>query len=79
MDSKTALSFYADREKRVLLRRFRGAPRCFKAFVVPCDTLYYEYAFDARDSPCFGVRFTVSRLTGRWLQVSRRACCCSRC
>ena len=27
------------------------------------DKVYYSFQFDARDSPCFGVRFTVTKLT----------------
>ena len=69
VESKTSLSFYADREHRVLLKRFVGSPHNFRPFVVPTDSVYYEYVFDPRDPPCFGVRFTVSRLTGLWLQV----------
>ena len=53
----------------MLLRKFTGKPHAFVAFAVPSDTLYYEYTFDERDPPCFGVRFTVSRLTGLWLEV----------
>jgi hypothetical protein len=78
VDSKTSLCFYADREHRLLLRKFSGSPHNFQSFVVPLDALYYEYAFDPRDPPCFGVRFTVSRLTGLWLQVRPLSSMCSR-
>ena len=72
MESRTHLTFYADREHKVVLRRFRGPPHHFRPFVVHVDTLYFEYMFDPRDPPCFGVRFTVSRLAGLWLEVRGR-------
>ncbi len=70
-DSRTCLTFYADREHRVVLRRLRGPVGSFRPFVVHADTLYYEWVFDPRDPPCFGVRFTVSRLSGLWLEEEK--------
>ncbi len=67
--SKTSLVFYADRDRRTVLHRFVGPSHRFRSFIVPSHCVYYEYQFDSRDPPCFGVRFTVSRLTGLWLEV----------
>ena len=70
-NSRTELAFFADEARTQCIGRFRGKSHSFRPFIVPASRLFFDFTFDARDTPCFGVKFSVTKLAGLWLEETR--------